>query len=232
MKFYRYLFFLLGLVISCHKAPQELFYSETLYLDKELSDDQTQYFRSDQTLSDVYSKEYYELRVLFFDGSSPVLEEDCYFFRAICNYETIAIQDTSFGFIELMSHSKDTYLADGISIRIERNKKDLIVKLKVQGWPDKKLLVKKDYFLNQSEIDWTFEVHNGIYEGFRVQIWDNWLNIKDITKQKTQHLTSRNLIVDSLDEGLTFVEQAYGLKWGVKAYKTEIQSAKRTFNKK
>ena len=201
------LYFLVALLSfsACHKAPENLFYSESLSPDESFLEGRIQYFRSLNNLSGINSKEYYELKAWFFQDSS---------------------------YLELISHAGDRYLKDGIRIRIERQAQDLRVKLKIHNFPYQDLFVKKDYFLNSSEIDWTFELHNGIYEGFRVQVWDNLLNIKELSKKKIQHLGDRNLIFDSLDEDLSFVEQAYGLKWGVKAYKTEMLSVKRTFNKK
>ena len=227
MKLYQYLFFLLGFFVSCQKAPLKVFHTEDLFLDDKLSNDQTQYFRSSYNLSELNSKEYYQIKAQFFSTTSPLFEEDCHLFGIVCHQTTATLKDTSFGFLELVSHSKDSYLNDGITLKIERQKKDLIVKVKVKAWPYKNLLVKKDYFLNQSEIDWTVAVHNGLPQGFRVQIWDNLINIKSISKQRVESLTARNLIIDSQD--LTFVEQAYGLKWGVTAYKTKVQIAKRIF---
>ena len=191
------------LIASCQSPPSHLFYTESLTPYN--SEGQIQYFKSTHNLSGIRSKEYYEIKAKF-------------------------IHETSF--LELLSHSRDSYLGDGIIIRAERDKNDLRVKIKSQGFPYETLLLKRDYFLNQLEIDWTIEVHNGIHEAFRVQIWENFIIIKNVLKQKTQSLTSRNLMADSLSEGFSFIEQAYGLKWGLKAYRTEVKSAERIFNKR
>ena len=196
---------LLFFITACQDPPARLFHTESLVLNNKTSDNQIQHFQSTHNLSGINSKEYYEIKALFPQDS---------------------------GFLELLSHSKDSYLGDGVSVRVERDENDLTVKLKVSGFPYEMLLMKADYFLNQSEIDWTVEVHNGIYEGFRVQIWENFLNIKNILKQKTQNLTPRNLIADSFSKDLTFFEKGYGLTWGVKIHSAKLLSAKRIFNKK
>ena len=185
---------------ACGKAPESPFSKESLSLYKQFSSGAVKQFISDKNLAGLLSKEHYQIKARL-------------------------IQDRSR--LELFSHSRASYFGDGVRVKIERQDKDLIVSIGVGGYPNQILLEEKNYFQKQSEIDWTLGVENGTMYGFRLQIWENFLNKSGFIKRKTNLLTPENKIIDSLQEGLTFYTKGKGLRWGVKTYKTNLISAYR-----
>lgn len=197
-------FFILFLFTACAKAPHSLFTKEdlTLYEKKFSHDEKT--FYSPNNLSGILSKEYYEIKARFSTEKSS---------------------------LKLFSHSRHPNLNDGVQIKINREDEKIKVVLAVQAYPEKVLFEKNNYFENQLEIDWTLKVENGTRYGFRVQIWENFLNTTGIIKQPTSLLTKQNQLADSLKKSLTFYTKGQGLKWGIRTFKSDLISAFRIPNK-
>jgi len=192
-----FLFFLL-VIVSCEKAFETSFSREGLSLYKELSS--TKYFVSKKNLATLLSKEHYQIKARLIQNGSH---------------------------LELFSHSRASYIGDGVKVKIERKAKDLIVFIGIEGYPNQILLKKESYFEKQSEINWTLEVENGTLYGFRVQIWENFLNRTGFIEKETPWLTAENKIADSLQTGLNFYTKGKGLLWAIKIYKTDLISAYR-----
>lgn len=125
-------------------------------------------------------------------------------------------------FIELFSHFTDFDLEDGLKVRFEKQEVKLIVKISVQGWPEKVLFEKENYFLNQKEIDFKIEVHNGVDYGFRVQLWESFVNKTGLVKENSAVLTGENLIADSFAKKMSFYGKGRGLKWGIKLFHSHL----------
>lgn len=187
-------------LFSCGETPQSSFLKEPLLLYEELSSNIVQQFVSKKNLDGLFSREHYEVK-------ARLSQEDSR--------------------LELFSHSRASYFGDGVRIIAERQGMSLLVQAGVEGYPNKTLLEEKSYFENQSEIDWTVEVENGVLYGFRVQIWENFLNKSGFIKRATALLTPENKLADSLEKGLTFYTKGKGLSWGLKTYKTDLISAYR-----
>ena len=185
---------------ACGEAPESPFSKESLSLYQKFSSGAVKQFISNKNLAGLLSKEHYQIKARL-------------------------IQDHSR--LELFSHSRASYFGDGVRVKIERQDKDLLIQAGVEGYPNQILLKEKNYFQRQSEIDWTLEVENGVMYGFRVQIWENFLNKSGFIKRKTKLLTTENKIADSLQEGLTFYTKGKGLHWGIKTYKADLISAYR-----
>ena len=185
---------------ACGKAPESPFSKESLSLYQQFSSGAVKQFISDKNLAGLLSKENYQIKARL-------------------------IQDRSR--LELFSHSRASYFGDGVRVKIERQDKDLLIQVGVEGYPNQILLKEKNYFQKQSEIDWTLKVENGTMYGFRVQVWENFLNKSGFIKRKTNLLTTENKIADSLQEGLTFYTKGKGLHWGIKTYKADLISAYR-----
>ena len=152
-------------------------------------------FVSKKTLSGVLSKEYYLLKAYF---------------------------QAKYSKLELFSHFRGFDLEDGVKIQFERESAQLSIKISVQGYPNKILFEKEDYFLNSNEVDFSLEVDNGTNYGFRVRIWKNFVNRNGILKSKTEVLNGENLIADSLLKKLTFYTKGQGLKWGLKLFRVRL----------
>ena len=189
---------------SCAKAPDIPFSKEGLTLYQEMTGASIKQFVSEKNLAGIISREFYEVKARFSKES----------------------------YLELLSHSRVPHLGDGIRIKIDREKDKLIIRAGTQGYPLKILLERENYFINQFEIDWTLEIENGTLYGFRVQIWENFLNKSGFIKQKTELLTKENQITDSLEQALTFYTKGQGLQWGVKTFKSELISVFRIPNQK
>ena len=193
------------IVLSCGKVPETPFSQEALSINKSFSSGAIKHFRSTQNLGSLLSKEHYKIKARLIEKDSK---------------------------LELFSHSRASHLEDGIRIKIQRQNQDLIVQIGIENYPNKTLLKKIDYFKKQKEMDWTLEVENGTLYGFRVQIWENFLNRSGFIKKQTELLTPENKIADSLKSKLTFYTKGKGLKWGIKTYKTDLISAHRVPIKK
>ena len=200
MKFFSLSIFFVSVLLACEKAPESAFLKESLFVYEELSSGSTKQFVSNKNLSGLLSKEHYEVKARL-------------------------TEDTSF--LEFYSHSRASYFGDGIRIKIKRQDDNLLIEVGVEGYPNRFLLEEKDYFEKQSEIDWTLEVENGTLYGFRVQVWENFLNRSGFIKRTTELLTPENKMTDSLQEGFTFYTKGKGLRWGIKTYKTDLISAYR-----
>ena len=190
----------LSLFFSCGKAPESPLFKESVSVYNQFSTGSTKHFASETNLPNILSKEHYQIKARL-------------------------LQDRSH--LELFSHSKASYFGGGIHVKIERQGNDVIVQIGIKDYPNEVLIKEKNYFQKQSEIDWTLEVKNGTLYGFRVQIWENFLNRSDFIKKQTDILTPENKIADSLQQGLTFYTKGQGLWWGIKTYKTNLISAYR-----
>ena len=124
--------------------------------------------------------------------------------------------------LELFSHFQGFDLEDGVKIYFLREKRGLTIKISVQGFPEKILFEREDYFSSSLEGDWTLEIDNGTNYGFRVRVWENWTNKSGFLKTKSKILTNENLLADSLSKGLTFYDRGWGLKWGFKLFRVRL----------
>ena len=152
-------------------------------------------FISKTPLSGVLSKEYYLIKAYFLADHSR---------------------------LDLFSHFRDFGWEDGINVQLERKKTGLVIKISVSGYPAQILFEREDYFLNSNEVDFSVEVENGTNYGFRVRIWENFVNKSGILKNKTEVLTGENLVADSLLENLTFYTRGQGLKWGFRLFRSRL----------
>ena len=152
-------------------------------------------FVSRKPLSEIFSKEHYRIKASFPEDHSKLI---------------------------LFSHFQGFELENGIKLTLQRDESQLLIKLSVQAYPDQVLFEGENYFLNNNEVDFTIEVENGTNYGFRVRIWENFLNRKGIVKQPASFLTGENLIADSLSEDLTFYDKGQGLKWGLELLRVRL----------
>ena len=159
------------------------------------NDSSTARFISKTALSGILSKEYYLIKAYFPADPSR---------------------------LDLFSHFSGFDWEDGINVQLERKKIGLVIKISVQGYPDHILFEREDYFLNSNEVDFSVEVENGTNYGFRVRIWENFVNRSGILKNKIEVLTGENLIADSLLENLTFYTKGQGLKWGLRLFRSRL----------
>jgi len=163
------------------------------------SDNSVSYFISKTPLAEVFSEEYYQIRARFSDAHSR---------------------------IELFSHFRGFNVADGIKILFKRHEQTLIIKVSVQGYKEQVLLEDVNYFSSTKIISWTIAVENGTDYGFRVRVWENFINKNNILKTPTKFLVDENLIVDSLPN-LTFYTKGHGLYWGLKLFRAQFIEAYR-----
>ncbi len=152
-------------------------------------------YSSKTTLPGVLSKEYYLIKAYFPKKDSH---------------------------LKLFSHYRGFDFEDGVRVLFEREGDSLRIKISVKGWPEKVLFEKENYFSNQNELDCSVEVDNGTSYGFRVQVWENFVNRTGILKDKAGLLTDENLLVDSLQENLTFYTKGQGLKWGIQLFRAQL----------
>jgi len=192
--------FMILFLVGCGEAPKNSFSKEALRLDERFSSTSIKQFVSQKNLTGLLSKEHYQVKARLTQDQSS---------------------------LEFFSHSRVANRGDGVRVKIERKNNNLIVTTGVEGYPNQTLLVKENHFEGQSEIDWTLEIENGTLYGFRVQVWENFLNRSGFIKRETFLLTTENKLVDSLEEGLTFYTKGKGLSWGIKTYKTDLISAYR-----
>ena len=188
----RLLTFLIFIVLlsSCNKA---LVKEESLIKETSLTDSSTQYYISQTTLPGFLSTEYYKIQAY-------LTQEDSHFI--------------------LFSHFNNFEIEDGVKIKIERNKTDLIIKAGVPNYKWQLLLQEEDYFLNNSEIDFTIEVQNGVKEGAFIHIWENFRVKNNVVKSKRSVITEETLLAGT--ENIVFYEQGEGLKWGLKLFRTHL----------
>ena len=162
--------------------------------EQTLNDSSETNFISQQALSGILSKEYYLIKARFQEDSR----------------------------LELFSHFRGFLHEDGLKILFERHSGKLRIKITVQDYPYKTLFEREDYFLNSALGDFSLEVENGTEYGFRVRVWENFINRKGIVKRKTPALRDENLIADSFLKGLVFHGKGQGLKWGLKLYRARL----------
>ena len=65
-------------------------------------------------------------------------------------------------------------------------------------------------------------MENGTNYGFRVRVWENFINKRGVLKRETEALTGENLIADSFVKGLTFYTKGHGLKWGIQLFRSRL----------
>ena len=182
--------FFIILLISCE---QNLVTESALIKDNSITDNSTQYYIYPKNLPGLFSTEYYKVKAYLNQKDSYLI---------------------------LFSHFNSFKIEDGIKIKIERNNKDLIITANVKNSSVKKLLEEKDYFLNQSEIDFTLRVSNSVAEGAFIRIWENFRIRSDIIKSERSTLTEETILTDS--ESINFYKQGEGLKWGLKLFHSQI----------
>lgn len=196
--------FLLSFFIFYFCSCNKIFVAETrLFIerDDQQGDSSVVRFTSKKPLSGVLSREHYLVKAYFQEEGSN---------------------------LELFSHFKGFELRDGVKVQFERQGNRLTIKTSVYGYPHKVLFEKEDYFLNSNEVDFSVEVENGTNYGFRIRIWENFINKSGILKSQTEALTGENLIADSLAKGLTFYTKGKGLKWGIQLFRARLIEGART----
>ena len=212
------------LLSSCN---ENLIIESTLVKEGHLTDNTTDYYIDPNNLPGLLSTEYYKIKAyLGIEPKTTTIEkrEDYYglkyitpFVDANIHYETLKEEGSHF---VLFSHFNSFQVEDGIKIKFERDKADLIIKASVKNSTWKLLLHKENYFLKSSELDLTVEVQNGTPEGAHIHIWENFRIKSNIIKQERQTLTKETLLADS--EGINFYRQGEGLKWGLKLFRTQL----------
>jgi len=176
------------LCCSCNffRPPSDL---QSLKPDLAFQESGIDRFVSKNTLSGILSKEYYVVQADLPSDQSQV---------------------------ELFSHFRGFDLEDGVRVQLQRHKMDLMIYISVSGYPKRMLLTKNNYFVDSQTLDMTIAVENGTRYGFRVQVWENFINKTGVLKESKDILTAENLLVDSLFEGFTFYTKGQGVKWGLK----------------
>ena len=135
-------------------------------------------------------------------------------------YKIKAYLNTDSSYLILFSHFNSFEIEDGVKIKLERNKTTLVITASVQNSSWKPLLQINDYFLNNSEIDFTIEVKNGTPEGALIRIWENFRVKSNIIKQERKVVTKETLLTDT--ENINFYKQGEGLKWGIKLFRSRL----------
>ena len=192
---YLKILFFIIFLSSCGKA---LLTEESLIKEAGFTDNSTRYYIYPKTLPGFLSTEYYKIK---------------------------AYLNTEDSYLVLFSHFNGFKIEDGIQIKIERNKKDLIIKTLVQSDSWKLLLQQKSYFLNNSEIDFTVEVKNGTSKGAFIRVWENFRTKNNAVKLERQIVTEETLLTDT--ENINFYKQGEGLKWGLKLFRSQLVKAVR-----
>ena len=190
----RYLFIYLFFLCSC----DSLFLSEQKQSIKEHlvdSSSSVKRFLSQEALSGVLSEEFYLMKAYMVSGES---------------------------YLELFSHFRGFQLEDGVKILFQRKELDLIITVSIPNYPPQILTQKGDYFLNNNEVDFTVAVKNGTKYGFRVRIWENFVNKHGILKKPTTVLSGENLFVDSFSKGMTFWSKGKGVQWGLQLSQSQL----------
>ena len=182
----------LFIFISCDISPVEKI-SILKYKSKVSSSKDR--FLSPEPLPGLLSKEYYLIKAFFQDNQSS---------------------------LKLFSHFRGFKTRDGIQIDMQRAGDKLVIRLSVSSYPAQILLEEESYFSSNNELDLTIEVQNGTNYGFRVRVWENFINTKGPFKIQQDILTEQNLIVDSFSKGLIFYNQGQGLKWGLELFRTHL----------
>ena len=77
-------------------------------------------------------------------------------------------------------------------------------------------------FLSRNELDLTVEVDNRASYGFRIRVWENFINRKGVVKKKMDVLTEENLMADSLAQDMLFYARGQGLNWGIKLFHSQL----------
>ena len=187
-----FLFLFLFLFISCDVAPVKKI-SILKYKSKVSSS--IDRFLSPKPLPGILSKEYYLIRAFFQKDQS---------------------------YLKLFSHFHGFEKRDGIQIDLERVGDRLVISLSVSSYPDQILLDEENYFSKSNELDLTIEVQNGINSGFRVRVWENFINTKDIFRIQKDTLIEQSLIADSFAKALIFYDKGGGLKWGMELFRAHL----------
>ncbi|MGI9549300.1 MAG: hypothetical protein ACR2M7_04940 [Bdellovibrionales bacterium] len=190
----RYLFIYLFFLCSC----DSLFLSEQKQSIKENlvdSSSSVKRFLSQEALSGVLSEEFYLMKAYMVSAAS---------------------------YLELFSHFRGFQLEDGVKILFQRKESDLIITVSIPNYPPQTLIEKRKYFLNNNEVDFTVAVKNGTKYGFRVRIWENFVNKHGILKKPTTVLSGENLFVDSFSKGMTFWSKGKGVQWGLQLSQSQL----------
>ena len=168
--------------------------------DIALSDSSAVHFISDGRLSGILSEEYYQIKAYF-------LFEDSH--------------------LELFSHFNGFQIKDGVRILFERQGESLVIKTSVQAHFEKILFEDKGYFSKNNLGDWTIAVTNGTEEGFRVRVWENFIDKMGAFKKPIEFLVQESLLADSLLENLIFYTKGTGLLWGMKLFRSRLIKGER-----
>lgn len=169
--------------------------SQSAKKDDLWSDSSTAYFVSEKPLSGILSRENYKIKAQFFFDRSR---------------------------LDLFSHFHGFEREDGVRVVFERQKEGLVIRVSIQSYPEQILFEDKNYFSKGNMADWTIAVNNGTSSGFRVRVWENFLNKSGILKKPVDFLTDENLIADSLLEPLIFYTKGPGLRWGMRLFRTRL----------
>lgn len=157
-------------------------------------------FVSRKPLSGILSKEYYLIKALFPQEQSQ---------------------------LKLFSHFQGFETKDGVRVQMERLGKKLLISLSVSSYPPRVLFEKENYFADGSELDLTIEVQNGTNYGFRVRVWENFINRRNVLRTPEDILTEKNLIADSFTKEMSFYDQGWGLKWGIQLFRAHLTEGAR-----
>ena len=107
--------------------------------------------------------------------------------------------------LKLFSHFQGFEKEDGIQIEMEREGDKLLISLSVSSYPRRVLFERENYFSRNNKVDLTIEVQNGTNYGFRVRVWENFINKKNVLRVPQDILTNRNLIADSFAKKINFL---------------------------
>lgn len=174
--------------------------SETLKQDTIQADSSTLFFISENNLGAVLSEEYYQIKAHF------------------------PSSDTH---LNLFSHFSGFQWEDGVKLSLKRQGDALLIKISAPSYPEKILFQQEDYFSSSNEVDLTIAVENGTNYGFRVRVWENFINKNGILKEPREFLSDENLLADSLLEQMSFYSKGQGLKWGIKSFRVNLIKGER-----
>ncbi|MCY4321637.1 MAG: hypothetical protein OXC37_04470 [Bdellovibrionaceae bacterium] len=178
-------------LISCDKVLT----MENLITDRSVKDSSIDYYISPSHLPGLLSTEYYKI-------TAYLSQQDSY--------------------LILFSHFNSFKTEDGVKLKIKRKENDLIITASVHNSTWKSLLEKKDYFSkNSSKINFTIEIKNGIPEGAKIAIWENFtIETTTNTKKELKVLTTETLLTDT--SNINFYRYGKGLNWGIKIFHSRL----------
>ena len=183
---------LLFIILLC-SCDKNLIIEESLIKEKSFTDHFMRFYISPTNLPGLLSTEYYKVK---------------------------AYLNTDKSYLVLFSHFNNFKIEDGVKVKIERKQTTLFIKASVKnsGW--KLLLQIEDYFLKNSEIDFTIKVKNGTPKGALIRVWENFIIRNNIVKSEMSIVTKEKLLTSA--ENINFYKQGEGLKWGLKLFRSHL----------